>query len=172
MSKYAYGIKSFKISDIDPATGLAVPATTKEVKEDIFRETFSLVEEQGTTTDLYSEMDPTPKISFTEQGKETITFSIMETRPATLQLFLGGEVVTADGRDTWSKPDTFTDIYKHFEIETLDGTIVTSYRTKVMGRKNFQLRRNNIWLIEVTATPLTPEVDGLAPLDISRATAL
>lgn len=164
MTKYSYGIQSFTIADIDGATFLGINPV--EVKEAVYRDSFNMTEEEGTTTDHYSEMDTTPKVSFTEVGKETLTFQVMETQVDYLVMFLGGAKTTVGGRDRWSKPTVATDNEKFVTITTLDGTTIQIPRCKITGRKNLQFRRNGIWLIDITMTPLTPKGGTLAAVVI------
>lgn len=166
MSKFRYGYKSLKLSDIDPATGLASAGTEKELKDDVYRDTFNIVEEEGTTTDHFSEMDPDPKISFQEGGKTNVTLSCMDTSVETLALLKGGAVVDVAGEKTWSKPRITPQIEKYVELETLDGYKIVIPRGKVSARYNNQVRRNGIALLEVTITPLSPAVEDLATMDI------
>lgn len=168
MSKYKYGIKNFVIADIDPANGGPLAGSTLDIVAEIFRDTFDMTEEDGTTTDLYTEMDNTPFLSFQEPGKETLALQVVNTKPERLEFFLGGTVVTAGGKVTWSKPANQGIIEKHCTITLLDDTIMTIPRGKVVGKKNFQFRRNNIWTLDVSIVPLTPEFVGLAPMDISE----
>ena len=171
MSKYKYGIKNFVIADIDPANGNAVVAGSLDIVDDIYRDTFDMTEEDGTSTDLYSEMDNTPKLSFQEPGKETLSLELMDTTPARLAFFLGGNVVSSGGKDTWSKPANQGANEKHITITLIDDTEMVIPRAKIVGKKNFQFRRNNIWTLDVNITPLTPEHVGLAAIDISEPTA-
>ncbi len=164
MAKYSFGISAFTLSDIDPGTFLGINAI--DVKEAVYRDTFNSTEEEGTTTDHYSEMDTTPKVSFTEVGKETYTFQIMETQVDMLVLFLGGAKTVVATRDRWSKPNTATNIEKFVNITTNDGVDIIIPRAKITGRKNLQFRRNGIWLIDVTLTPLTPKGGTLAAVVI------
>lgn len=168
-TKYSFGISAFTIADIDPGTFLGINPVN--VKEAVYRDSFNMTEEEGTTTDHYSEMDTTPKVSFTEVGKETLTFQVMETQVDMLVLFLGGTKTTVSGRDRWSKPTTATNIEKFVTITTNDGTTIQIPRAKITGRKNLQFRRNGIWLIDVTLTPLTPKGGSLASIVIDDPAA-
>lgn len=165
MAKYSYGIASFEVGDINATTGAMENAI--DIKEAVYRDSFNMTEEEGTTTDHYSEMDTTPKISFTEVGKETLTLQIMETQATMLQRFLGGTVTTLDGSSAWSKPTGAPSIEKFLDITTSDGTRIRIPRAKVTGRKNMQFRRNGIWLIDVTITPLSPLLGTLAAMVIN-----
>lgn len=162
MPKYSYGIESFLVGDIDPTTGLAINPV--ETKEDVYRDTFNVAEEEGSTTDHYSEMDSTPKVSFTEVGKETITLQLMDTSVQKLAAFLGGSVTVEGGRDTWKKPSGQATVEKHIKVVTMDGTTLEYPRVKVTARKNFQLRRNGLWLLDVTMTVLSPTLPVGSPL--------
>lgn len=165
MAKYSYGIASFTIGDISPTTGLQI--NPLNIKEAVYRDSFNMTEEEGTTTDHYSEMDTTPKVSFTEVGKETLTLQLMETQAAMLLAFLGGTVAVLDGTSAWTKPAGATNIEKFLDITTVDGTRIRIPRAKVTGRKNMQFRRNGIWLIDVTITPLSPLLGTLGAMVIN-----
>lgn len=166
MGKYRYGLKSLKFSDIDPATGLALAGSEVELKEDVYRDTFDFTEEEGTTTDHFSEMDVDPKISFSERGKLNLSLQIMDTSVENLALLMGGEVVTTASEKTWSRPSVNVNIEKYVEIETVDGYQMKIPRAKIQARYNNQIRRNGIALIDVSITPQTPQVAELATLDI------
>ena len=97
MAKYKYGIKTFTIAEIDPANGAAVVAGALEVTADVKRDTFQMTEEDGTSVDIYSEMDNTPVGSFEEPGKENLVCELLDTTVERLAFFLGGSVVTAGG---------------------------------------------------------------------------
>ena len=165
MAKYSYGILNFLFGDINAITGLQENAV--ELKEAVYRDSFNMTEEEGSSTDHYSEMDTTPKVSFTEVGKETITLQIMESQADMLQRFLGGTVAVLDGSSAWSKPSGATNIEKFLDIVTVDGTRIRIPRAKITGRKNLQFRRNGIWLIDVTITPLSPLLGTLAAVVIN-----
>ena len=169
MAKYSYGISAFTVANIDPGTFLGVDPV--DVKEMVYRDSFNMTEEEGTTIDHYSEMDNTPKVSFTEVGKEIITLQLMETQVDNLVLFLGGTKTVVATRDRWSKPTTATDIEKFISITTNDGTTIQIPRAKLTARKNLQFRRNGIWLIDVTLTPLTPKGGTLAAMVIDDPAA-
>lgn len=154
------------MSDIDPATGLALAGTEKELKEDVYRDSFDFTEEEGTTTDHFAEMDVDPKISFTERGKLNMALQIMDTSVDNAALLMGGEVVDVAGEKTWSRPSANVEINKYIEVETEDGYKFIVPKAKVMGRINNQVRRNGIALIDVTITPQKPNMEGLATLDI------
>ena len=169
MAKYSYGISAFTVANIDPGTFLGVNPV--DVKEMVYRDSFNMTEEEGATIDHYSEMDNTPKVSFTEVGKEIITLQLMETQVDNLVLFLGGTKTVVATRDRWSKPTTATDIEKFISITTNDGTTIQIPRAKLTARKNLQFRRNGIWLIDVTLTPLTPKGGTLAAMVIDDPAA-
>lgn len=167
MAKYSYGISSFKYGDINQTTGeIENPV---ELIEELYRDSLNVAEEEGTSTAHYSEMNSTPKVEFTEIGKETITIQVMDTSAAMLERFLGGTVATLDGSSAWSKPTVATNIEKFLDITTVDGKRIRYPRAKVTGRKNFQLSRNQIWVIDVTIVPLTPLLGSLAPVVINDA---
>lgn len=171
MSKYKYGIKNFWVRTINPADGTGLAAGELDITSEIYRDTFDMTEEDGTETDHYAEMDNTPFLSFQEPGKEELAFEVIDTRPERLALFLGGAIVEAGNKKTWSKPANAGIIEKHITIVTLDDTEIVIPRAKVVAKKNFTFRRNQPWTLPVTLTPLTPEFPALAAMDISEPTA-
>lgn len=167
MGKYRYGLTSLKISDIDSATGLALAGTEKELMDDVYRDTFDIVEEEGTTTDHFSEMNVDPEISFSEAGVMNLMLDIMDTSVETTAILKGGTVVIdPDGNKIWSKPKANIQIEKYVEIITQDGNKIIIPRGKVMATINNQVRRNGIGLLKVKIRPQNPKVEGLAAFDI------
>ena len=162
MSKYSYGISAFEIGDITPVSGVIAAAV--DMKEAVYRDTFNSAEEEGSTTDHYAEMNTTPKASFTEVGKETITWQCMDTDIDQIVRLLGGVKTTVDLRDIWTKPTIPADIEKYIKVTTMDGTILEYPRVKITTRKNFQFRRNGLWLLDVTMTVLSPLLPVATPL--------
>ena len=171
MATRKYGLKSMLISDIDPADGSAVVAGQVEVLSEIYRDTFNIAETDGTTTEHFAEMATTADLSIKEVGSRSITFQCLNTSPARLALFLGGEVVSANSKDTWSAPETSVINEKHVKITMLDDTEIIMPRASVTGKTDFQIRRNAPILIGVTIAPLTPSFAGLKAFSVSEPTA-
>ncbi|MAO42160.1 hypothetical protein [Leeuwenhoekiella sp.] len=166
MPKYRYGLASLKIDDINAADGLGAGSPT-ELKDDVYRDTFNIVEEEGTSTPVYNEMDVDPVMEFTEKGRISATLQIMDTSVDTLALLCGGEVVTIAGTSkTWSRPSENLHVEKRLEFETQDGYKIIIPRGRVNARINHQVRRNGIALVDVTIMALKPLVDGLAAFDM------
>ncbi len=168
MAKYKYGIKTFTIADIDPSNGAAVASGALEVTADVKRDTFQMTEEDGTSVDIYAEMDNTPVGSFEEPGKETLVCELLDTTVERLAFFLGGSVVTAGGKKTWAKPANQGTNEKHVTIVLMDDTEVTIPRAKITAKKNFNFRRNEYWTLPITLVPLTPAFSGLPSMSISE----
>jgi len=167
MSKYRFGYDTVKFHKIDPANGLALAGSEVDITDDILRDTFDFAEEDGTTTDIYSEMNNTPVISFSEPGKETISLGVMEVTVDTLKEFIGGDIVVGGGGErTWSKPANVANIERRLEIVTADGYQMIFPRVKVICKKNFQVRRNNIFVLDIECSVLLPEHAGLSPMDV------
>lgn len=171
MGKYKYGIKTCIIGNIDPANGGVLTGSGVDITADIYRDTFNLAQATGTETEHYSEMDDTPKLAFSELGKRTITFQLLDTRPESLARFLGGTVVEAGGKKTWSAPTVSVLNEKHMVLTLLDDTQIVMPRASVQAATNFQVRRNAPALLDVTITPLTPEFVGLDAFSVSEPTA-
>ncbi|MDO6808086.1 hypothetical protein Q4603_05685 [Zobellia galactanivorans] len=168
MAKYKYGIKEFWLRDIDPTDGSGLAAGEIDIKSEVYRDTFDMTEEDGTSTEHYTEMENTPFLSFEEPGKETLSFELVNTTPERLALILGGAVVTTGGKKIWSKPDNQGENEKHVTIVTQDDTEIVIPRAKMVGKKNFTFRRNAPWTLPVTLTPLQPEFESLSPMTISE----
>lgn len=165
--KIAYGIASFKVGDIDPTTGAILNPV--EFKDAIYRDTMTFIQADGTTEKHYNEMDNVPQAAITTPGEDEFKVSIMEALAANLETFLGGTVTTVTTVNTWHKPASVTSIEKYIEVITTDGTKITIPRAHVVGKKNFELKRNKIWLIDVSITPLKPLLGTLDAVEIVEA---
>jgi hypothetical protein len=165
--KLIYGISSFKVGDIDPTTGGILNPV--EFKDIIYRDTVSLIQNDGTTEKHYNEMDNVPQAAITEPGEDVFKLSVMEAIANNLEIFLGGTVTTLTGVNTWHKPAGVTSVEKYIEFITVDGTKITIPRAHVVGKKNFDVKRNKLWLIDVTLTPLKPTLGTLDAVEIEDA---
>ena len=164
MAKVAFGIKSMKAGGIDPVTGL--PTGLEDVG-DIYRDTGSWTETDGTETNHMAERKTDPVVSIKEPGEETLVFSLMDTSAVNLEKWCGGTVTTVvDQPDVWNKPSGVTNIEKSLEIETEDGTVFTIHRGKVTTKRNLTPTRTGIFLLEVTVKPMAPLVEGVQPVTI------
>lgn len=171
MEILSFGIKTFKIGDIDPDTGLGTGLTEISV----FKDSAELSEGDPQQNPIYSEQSPfIPKKIFLSPSGDTLKFSVMSTDADTLALLLGGVVTTVAGPPivkTWNKADGVVDIEKYFEIETVDGAIIKIYRGKTLGKKNFKFSAAGILLIDVTVVPMVPLVADLSSMTIDEPSA-
>lgn len=164
MSKVAFGVKSIKKGGINTSTGLAENLVNVG---DVYRDTATLTQEDGETTDHYSEFKNDPVVTITEPGETTLEFSLMDTEADVLVQYLGGTVTTVSSVKSWNKPSSVPDIEASFELETIDGTKFTINRAKVSAKINGELARKGITLLEVKARVLTPKVASVPPLVIT-----
>jgi hypothetical protein len=165
MARVAFGIKSMKVGGIDETTGL--PTSLTDVGR-IYRDTGSWTEEDGPETMHYAEREQDPVITIREQGVETLNFSLMDTPADVLVLWAGGTVTeVVDEPDVWNKPRAPVNIEKSIEIETDDGTVFTIHRAKIYAKRNLTPTRNGIFLLEISARPLTPLVANVPPVTIA-----
>lgn len=170
METYSFGIKRFDVADIDPVTGLAL-AGTQETIGDIFKDSCDMTSSDPTTTEIFAEQKLTPVASFTVPGGDTLKLSLLSTAADNLKKVLGGTVTTLAGVKTWHKSSSAVLIEKFVEIETIDGTIITMPRVSLVGKPNFQFRRQGLLLTDVIMNPLEPKVAGLSSLSITNAPA-
>ena len=160
MEMISFGLRSLKIGDIDPVTGLG---TNMVSIGDVYKDTCDLIESDPQKFPHFSEQNPTNAVKiFTQAGEEVLKFSLMSTSSASLATVLGGTVTTLDTVTTWNKPAANTDIEKFVELITVDGTKIVYPRASMTGKRNYQIRANGINLIDVFMTPMQPLVAGLA----------
>lgn len=167
MEILSFGIARFDIADIDPVTGLAL-AGTQESIGDIFKDSCDMTSSDPSSTEVFAEQGITPRAVFTVPGGDSLKLSLMSTAADSLVKVLGGTKTTLTGVDTWHKPSGAVLIEKYVEIETIDGTIIKMPRTSLVGKPNFQFRRQGILLVDVIMTPLEPKVGGLSSLSITN----
>lgn len=156
---YSFGIKSLKMGTIDPVTGLGTNLT--EVG-DIYLDTCDFTRADATSTSHFSQQAPdTPKVTMSKKGIANLKFSIMNSDADTKSKFLGGTVTTLEGKKTWNEPRVTPKILRFYEIETTDGQIIKIYKGDTVGKENFQFRDQGLLLLDVSITPLLPDLAAL-----------
>lgn len=167
MSKFSYGITSFLKFAIDPITGLK---TGTGVEIPVHRDSFDWVEQDGAESYEYTEQQSsTPFFAYVEPGAETIEFNIpFATDPDLLVAIRGGEKVTVDTVVGWEQPLVPARISGWFEILTTDGTQFIIRNGLVVGRKNYQFRRNGVLLLGCKIIPQDTGIEDLGPVYIGQ----
>jgi len=164
MGKVSYGVASIKAGGIDAVTGLPTALTSVG---DVYKDTATMNETDGTETNHFAEMKTDPVITITEPGEETVEFSLMDTSADNLLAWIGGTVTTVGVDDTWNKPRDIENIEKSLEITTEDGTVITVNRAKIMAKREHEPTRKGVMLIVVKARILTPLIDGVPPVTVA-----
>ena len=157
--KYAYGITSFEVGDINPADGTLLNPV--DVTKGIYKDTIEVNEPEGTETEHYVEGSKDPIVSVDEAGKTTLSCSFADTSAANKLSFMGGDVVTLNTVDTWNSPSDNVVIEKYIKITTKDGTVLQYPRVKVRGRLTGNISEKGILLMLVKMTVLAPNFPAL-----------
>jgi hypothetical protein len=165
MELYSVGLKSLKKGGIDPATGL--PTNLLSVGN-VFKDSVGYTGGDVTKTEIFAEQFSAPVKVFNKKGAAAFVFQVMSTEGDTLKNFLGGTVVEVGGRKEWSEPDNNEVIEASYEMETWDGTILTIHRGDTVGKPNWKVAENGIWLTEITVTPLQPLIAGVAKVKVKN----
>ena len=165
MELYAVGLEYLKKGGIDAVTGL--PTALASVGN-VYRDSVGFTGGDVSKTEIFAQQFETPVKVFNKKAAAAFVFQIMSTQADTLKAFLGGTVAEVGGVKTWSAPDTAETIEASFEMKTLDGTIITIHRGDVVGKENFKVSDEGIWLTEVTVTPLQPKISGVKKYTVTN----
>jgi len=164
---YSFGIKSAKRGEIDPQTGLGINMVSVG---DIFKDTCDFTRADATKTQLYSEQSPdAAKVEFNKKGIANMKFSLMNTEADQKKAYLGGTVTTLEGTKTWNEPLGSPTIVYFYEFITTDGQVIRVYKGSTAGKENYQFRDQGIILLDISITPLAPDVAGLPPTSATDA---
>lgn len=161
----AFGLKSIKIGAIEQFATLEALGVT-------YKDTADLIQDDDSTTEIFSEENDNPELVLSTKGRTTLKWTIMDVAPKTLVKVLGGTVTTVTLKDTWNEPAATVNIEKSIEIVTVDGTVIRIARAKIVAKKNFAFRKQGVLLIEITAQVLKPStVSALPPVSVAEPVA-
>ena len=125
-----------------------------------FRDTCQITQEDGESTELFSEEHDDPEYVITRPGKTKVNFSIMNPDVDTLAATLGGVVTSG----VWAAPDAMPEVERSVEIVPKLGLKISIPRLKM----DFKIDWSNVGttplLITVSGTILMPTKAGEAKI--------
>lgn len=125
-----------------------------------YEDTAKMSQEDGESTEFYSEEEDDPIEQITKAGKITFNFSVMDPTLQFLQRVFGGAVAA----DVWSFPDAEAEIEESLIIKPRKGLMFQIPRAKIKAKLNGEFSKKGLMLVEVTATCMKPETAGLKKL--------
>lgn len=152
----AYGLKHIKMGDVDAGGGMGQSLTAVG---SIRQDTCDLISDDPQVDDVFAEQDDLPKETFVTTGITTLKFSLMDVSATTLEQIMGGTETSGK----WEAPKNTPDIEQSIEIETRNGLKIEIPRAKIYATFNYQFRKRDVIVVDVTARILVPE-DGSAPI--------
>ena len=125
-----------------------------------YQDTAKMSQEDGEETEFYAEEIDDPVEVMSKQGKTIFNFSIMNPDLTTLKRLFGGEVAS----NVWAYPDASTQIEESLIILPRKGLKFSVPRAKIKAKLNGEFSKKGLLLVEVTATAMKPNTEGLKKL--------
>lgn len=149
MALYSYDVIKSEEGVFDPTTGAV--SGWKEIE--VYQDTINLDWPDPVETPHFKQGDPNPKLTVRKMQPRSVQFSIMNTEAVEKKNWMGGEVVSVDGVDSWSEPyPPVLSIIKALRFTGAAGDVMTIVRGDAFGKMNFNPSEGNINLIDVKAT--------------------
>lgn len=166
MAKYGIGLKDLKIGAQAANGGMG---TSLVSVGKVYKETASIIDEDGTVTKHFAENDRYPFLTVYEAAGTTIKFTLTDIAPDKLKEFFGGEV--EDAAKAWKSPMASFSCERSLSLETVMGLTVDVPNAFIYAKLNWNLGQKEIAKVEVTAEVQAPKVASESPM-IIRETAL
>lgn len=163
MPKYGVGLKDLKIGAQAANGGMS---TTLTSVGKVYKETASIIDEDGAVTKHFAENDRYPFLVVYEAAGTTIKFTLTDLAPDKLKEFFGGEADAA--LKSWSSPSTSFSCEKSVSLETTLGLTIEVPNAFIHAKLNWNLAGKEIAKLEVTAEVQAPKVSGEAPVTIKE----
>jgi hypothetical protein len=157
------GLSKIEISDVAVDGGVG---TTFAALGVTYKDTAEITQEDAAITEHMCEESDDPQESIAIKGKTTVKWSIIDCTPATLVKVLGGTATGTAPNEIWSAPAAAVNIEKSIKITPSAGKVITIVRAKIQARINMKLARTGIFLVDITATVLTPTKAATASMTI------
>jgi hypothetical protein len=161
------GLLKIEVSDIaaDGGLGTAFAPLGKTYKD-----TADLQGADPSVTEHYCEESDDPEEIVETKGKVTVKWSIFDTDADVLVKVLGGTSAGTAPNKIWSAGANATNIEKSIKITPKAGKVINIVRAKLVGKVNYKLTKSGIFMVDITATILTPTKAATASWTIGAAT--
>ncbi|HBL73825.1 MAG: hypothetical protein A2W90_14660 [Bacteroidetes bacterium GWF2_42_66] len=156
---YGVGCKDIKAGAIG---ALGVMGTSLTSVGKVFRNTASMIDEDGTDTPFYAEGIRHPFLISHEDAGTILKFTLVDIDPANLVKWIGG---TVDSTAWEGASDSFSQELS-VEYITLLGKTIQFARVFLYGKITWNLTRTEIAKIEVTGIVMQPEGADTPPRKI------
>lgn len=152
MSKTIFGIASgVELAPVQPDN--AMPADNLFEKLcDTYRDSVEIVDEDPEESEEYSDQDDDPIASFIQAGKTRGGFDTYDFTPATLKKMFPTGTVSGE---VFIFPKNYTGFETALRFTTDSGHIIAFPKVKLFAKKNMQMVKRGIALINVTFTALS-----------------
>lgn len=147
------GLSKIETSNIaaDGGIGTSFTALGKTYKD-----TAELVGEDPEVFEHFCEESDDPEEEIITKGKVTLKWSIFDTDADILIKVLGGTATGIAPNKIWSAPATAPEVEQSIRITPKTGKVINIVRAKIRAKPNYKLAKNGIFLVDITATILTP----------------
>lgn len=151
--KTIFGIAgAIEVADVQPDNAMPLDDDFTELCE-TYRDSVELIDEDPEEAEEYSDQEDDPIASFVEQGKTRGSFDTFDFSAATLKkLFPGG---TVSGED-FIFPKSNTGFETALRFPTDSGHMIAFPKVKLFAKRNMQLVKKGVSLINVSFTALSP----------------
>jgi hypothetical protein len=164
---YTLGLAKIEIGSIASDGGMG---TSLEVWGQTLQGTCNITQDDPETTEFFAEELDDPVVSISKRGKTTLVFSIMNPDTTALKNTLGGTVAGSGDAVKWTAPSNLPVIEKSVKVTPQQGLVWEFPRMKIVAKINGAFSRENLFVIEVTATALQPTKTGTAPFSAYKVT--
>lgn len=126
----------------------------------IYQDSANIDEQDGTTTEHFSEESDNPEYSEDSLGPWTATYQVMNPDAEIKAALKGGEVTGTAPNKKWARPAVAQTIEKTVKIAFKSGGYFLIPRAKVKASDTGQIGKNGILLMAVTITALQPDKES------------
>lgn len=156
---YGVGCKNIKAGNLAADGGIS---TTLTDIGKLYKQTVSLVEEDGVVTKHFAEGQRFPFLNVFDAAGVLLKFTLVDISAANLAKWLGGTVTTT----TWDGASDSFSIEQSITSDTLFGVTIQIVRCFLYGKITWNMNRTEIAKIEVTGEVMQPDKANTAPLTI------
>lgn len=165
-AKYTLGLTKIEFADQlgDGSTG-----TSWSTLGQTLEGTCVMATDDPEITEFYVEESDTAVVTSSKEGKTTLKFSIADPDPDTLVSLLRGTVTGVAPSRVWNAPATLVAVEKSIKVTPKQGfSAFTMPRMSVLAKTNATFGKKNLFVLEVTATLLTPTKANLSKMLIAE----
>lgn len=163
--KRTYGLKEILMGDAESDGAMGILTSLSDTLGTTYKGSASITQDDAEEKEFYCEELDIAIEKYSKKGKIVLEWAITDFTPATMIKVLGG----TESLGVWKAPATAPEIFQSVQITTKKNHVIKIAKAKIDAKLDWKLGDEDLGLIRIKATVLTPDKTAEPALTITPA---